>query len=230
MLIRCEKCSTLYELDEGRLPPQGAPVQCSKCQFVFKAYPPSTQAPPAASSRPGTSSDPGSGASLEGADAPLPSAEALVREGGALAGSTPIRRISTPAPSAGGGPRPVMVGEEQQYTADGRPIRKVPFPTGDPTPPVARTPPARTTGRGPGGKAPASALRWVVALVVVALLAAIAMIGWRVLASRGDRRRAGAQTRLERSAPCRDAALLAALPGSSPDQPQAGTAAVLARN
>ncbi|HEX7624244.1 MAG TPA: zinc-ribbon domain-containing protein, partial [Anaeromyxobacteraceae bacterium] len=39
MLIRCEKCTTTYELDEALLPPQGAPVQCSRCQFVFTARP-----------------------------------------------------------------------------------------------------------------------------------------------------------------------------------------------
>jgi predicted Zn finger-like uncharacterized protein len=39
VLIRCEKCATLYELDDNMLPPGGAPVQCSRCQFVFTAYP-----------------------------------------------------------------------------------------------------------------------------------------------------------------------------------------------
>ncbi|HET7753560.1 MAG TPA: zinc-ribbon domain-containing protein [Anaeromyxobacteraceae bacterium] len=41
MLIRCEKCSTTYELEERRIPPGGAPVQCSRCEHVFRAYPPS---------------------------------------------------------------------------------------------------------------------------------------------------------------------------------------------
>jgi predicted Zn finger-like uncharacterized protein len=39
VLIRCEKCSTTYELDERRIPPGGAPVQCSRCEHVFRAYP-----------------------------------------------------------------------------------------------------------------------------------------------------------------------------------------------
>ena len=43
MLIRCERCSTVYELDEKLLPPTGAPVQCTRCQHVFTAAPP--QAP-----------------------------------------------------------------------------------------------------------------------------------------------------------------------------------------
>ncbi len=40
MHIRCERCSTVYELDEGILPAGGAPVQCSRCQHLFQAYPP----------------------------------------------------------------------------------------------------------------------------------------------------------------------------------------------
>lgn len=40
MLISCEKCSTTYDLDETLLPVAGAPVQCTRCQHVFTAYPP----------------------------------------------------------------------------------------------------------------------------------------------------------------------------------------------
>ena len=40
MLIRCESCSTVYQLDESLLPPGGAPVQCTRCQHVFTAFPP----------------------------------------------------------------------------------------------------------------------------------------------------------------------------------------------
>jgi len=38
--IRCERCSTTYELDEALLAPEGSPVQCTKCQHVFTAVPP----------------------------------------------------------------------------------------------------------------------------------------------------------------------------------------------
>jgi len=38
--IQCERCATTYELDESRLPPSGAPVQCTRCQHVFRAFPP----------------------------------------------------------------------------------------------------------------------------------------------------------------------------------------------
>ena len=40
MLIRCERCSTVYELDETLLAPEGAPVQCTRCDNVFVAFPP----------------------------------------------------------------------------------------------------------------------------------------------------------------------------------------------
>ncbi|HSM92021.1 MAG TPA: zinc-ribbon domain-containing protein [Anaeromyxobacteraceae bacterium] len=40
MNIRCERCSTIYELDEALLAPEGSPVQCTKCQHVFTAVPP----------------------------------------------------------------------------------------------------------------------------------------------------------------------------------------------
>lgn len=49
MIIRCERCSTLYELDEALLAPEGSPVQCTRCQAVFTAAPPRpAPRPPAA--------------------------------------------------------------------------------------------------------------------------------------------------------------------------------------
>jgi len=57
--IRCERCATVYELDERILPPTGAPVQCTRCQHVFHAFPPQAagrtlagQPPPVAAARP----------------------------------------------------------------------------------------------------------------------------------------------------------------------------------
>ena len=40
MRIRCERCATIYELDERRLPPHGALVKCTRCEHVFRAAPP----------------------------------------------------------------------------------------------------------------------------------------------------------------------------------------------
>jgi predicted Zn finger-like uncharacterized protein len=49
--IRCERCATVYELDDRRLPARGALVKCTRCQHVFRAAPPgapsATPAPPA---------------------------------------------------------------------------------------------------------------------------------------------------------------------------------------
>lgn len=39
MIIRCERCSTLYELDESLLASEGSDVQCNRCQHVFRAVP-----------------------------------------------------------------------------------------------------------------------------------------------------------------------------------------------
>jgi len=39
VIIRCERCSTVYELDEALLAPEGSPVQCTRCQAVFTARP-----------------------------------------------------------------------------------------------------------------------------------------------------------------------------------------------
>lgn len=41
VLISCEKCSTTYVLDDAVIPPQGAPVQCTRCGHVFTAKHPS---------------------------------------------------------------------------------------------------------------------------------------------------------------------------------------------
>ncbi len=46
MQIACERCSTSYVLDDTLIPPQGAPVQCTRCGLVFTAKPPA-QAPKA---------------------------------------------------------------------------------------------------------------------------------------------------------------------------------------
>jgi predicted Zn finger-like uncharacterized protein len=40
LLIRCERCSTLYDLDDGLLSAEGSEVQCARCQHVFTVRPP----------------------------------------------------------------------------------------------------------------------------------------------------------------------------------------------
>lgn len=53
MLISCEKCSTTYVLDDGLIPPGGAPVQCTRCGNIFTAKPVSELTPPPASAMKG---------------------------------------------------------------------------------------------------------------------------------------------------------------------------------
>lgn len=45
MRIRCERCATIYELDERRLPAHGALVKCTRCDHVFRAAPPAPGSP-----------------------------------------------------------------------------------------------------------------------------------------------------------------------------------------
>lgn len=40
MLIQCEKCRTIFRLDEARLNKGGSKVRCSRCGSLFTAYPP----------------------------------------------------------------------------------------------------------------------------------------------------------------------------------------------
>lgn len=48
MQIACPRCATSYVLDDALIPPQGAPVQCTRCGHVFTATPPAAAAKPAA--------------------------------------------------------------------------------------------------------------------------------------------------------------------------------------
>jgi len=147
VLIRCDKCSTVYELDEKLLPAGGAPVQCSRCQYVFTAYPAPAAARPAPTPVP--------------TPAPEPPAGAPAR---------PATRAPRAAPPAG-----------ESRTADGRPIRKVPFPDEEPTPSPAV---ARNLARpAPPKIAPPptalASLRWIIPLLAV-LAAVAAVVAWRL--------------------------------------------------
>ena len=186
MLIRCEKCSTLYELDEKLLPRHGAPVQCSKCQHVFKAYPSSEQGAPRT-------------APLEVAPPPAGAlGDELVREGGVLASAPPPRSPTPrPAQSASGpasvppprassprAPVPAPDSTEPQFTADGRPIRKVPFPSSEPQPPGTRPVLVAPAGAGRPTSGTPPWLRWVVPVVVAVVVLAAALLAWRLIGHR----------------------------------------------
>jgi predicted Zn finger-like uncharacterized protein len=40
LIIRCERCSTTYELDDAVLDPGGSEVECSRCHHLFTVHPP----------------------------------------------------------------------------------------------------------------------------------------------------------------------------------------------
>jgi predicted Zn finger-like uncharacterized protein len=110
VLIRCEKCSTLYELDEKLLPPGGAPVQCSKCQYVFHAQAPSPgaaeiPAPPAAAKAPAAAAPPPPEPPREAA-APPPSADGPVPASPPSAAASRPAPAPTPPPAAEARPEP----------------------------------------------------------------------------------------------------------------------------
>lgn len=117
MRIRCERCATIYELDEKRLPPHGALVKCTRCDHVFRAAPPAPDAAPA------TSQDGVGAASLAGDERTAlfgfsaPGAEEQTASIAAVkppapapprrrvapsSGTSPARRGRTAAPGAGG--------------------------------------------------------------------------------------------------------------------------------
>jgi predicted Zn finger-like uncharacterized protein len=86
--IQCERCSTTYDLDDARLPPGGAKVQCTRCGHVFRA---------AAPSRTGD-------ATLVGLPAPpAPGPDRTVEAGRATAPAADASRTSVCAPGAAGG-------------------------------------------------------------------------------------------------------------------------------
>ena len=173
MLIRCDKCSTLYELEEDLLPPRGAPVQCSKCQFVFTAYPaPCTESP--------------HGGSDDAAPSPLPAPSGDPPDSFPLHAEAPdsFPLHEEMEPEAACSAPPV----ETQFTADGRPIRKVPFPkVEDPAHAGQRPGIARAAGRvsSLSGFPRQKALLWIVPLAVLAFLV-IAIVAWRMFGHRVD--------------------------------------------
>ncbi|MCH8028747.1 MAG: zinc-ribbon domain-containing protein [Candidatus Dadabacteria bacterium] len=64
MIVKCNKCSAEFRLNEDRIKPQGSKVRCSKCGHVFKLFKPEgasvSQPPPrpAAEQRPRSKSSP----------------------------------------------------------------------------------------------------------------------------------------------------------------------------
>jgi predicted Zn finger-like uncharacterized protein len=119
LVIRCERCSTLYELDDALLAPEGSPVQCTRCQHVFTAVPPRAQpqarpAVPEPERAPGASVAPSvrpvAPASAPASPRPISGPRPPVHDSPVPRGSTPaVYRPSPPAgPAAPALPRPMI--------------------------------------------------------------------------------------------------------------------------
>ncbi len=59
MKIRCEECSTVYELAETLLEPGGSKVRCSRCGHIFQAAPPAPLPSSLPEAAPGPSAEKG---------------------------------------------------------------------------------------------------------------------------------------------------------------------------
>lgn len=128
MIIRCERCSTLYDLDETLLAPQGSPVQCARCQAVFTAVPnrPGAPATPPATPSAPLESPPAPGATTAGPSPaevstvaprrPPPGPNIYRRPQPAAAPAAPVRGRAR----AGAPPRDAVSAMEARLRAAGR--------------------------------------------------------------------------------------------------------------
>lgn len=206
MLIRCEKCTTTYELDEALLPPQGAPVQCSRCQFVFTARPQQAAAPTTTRERDALTPDltpagkegwPTPTAASTPPPTPDPSAPSA-----APPQATRGRRASTATPAATTTPAVIATPTTaatstatstptstptltQKFTADGRPIRKVTMTDEEPVVSGPRPMITRAATGAPVGPIRRSGIPWL-PLLVAALAVGAVVLGWRAWSRRSD--------------------------------------------
>jgi len=203
VLIRCDKCNTLYELDDELVPVEGALVQCSKCQYVFTTYPSSENAP-ALRSRQANDAGRIEASAVQRGAVPAGSAPenlaALAARPRSAAPAVPPEwpraapleaRSGAPGSQAfsaplGGGSRLSAVpkapsASDPQFTPDGRPIRKVTVPVEESPQPTAR--PAGAMSRlpvRPGVPSRRNPIPWVIPLAIIAIIA-LAFAIWRML-------------------------------------------------
>lgn len=202
MNIRCERCSTVYELDEALLAPEGSSVQCTRCQHVFTARPPSAP-----------------GQTLVGLPAqPAP-------EDPPAAAVEAARPAPAPAPPARDLPAPT---QPAQATRVPVPARGVPPPVYRPTPGPGAVRAAPVLRKDAVGTFESrlrwhARLRWLVPVAVAGVLL-VAAVAWYLLARRAapDPARAvapaAAATRSEpRPAPAPAPTVPAVAPGSTAD-------------
>lgn len=155
MRVRCVRCATLYRLDESLLPPEGAPVQCTRCGHVFLARPEMPSAPPVRTSAAAPEVEPAAPAGMP-AGRPVVTNAAPTRnpvavppaEPTAPAGAPPARPATPPAPRpvappAAPGRNPAVMPEVAPTTPAG-------MPPGSPAAPRTVAPPAAAPVTGNG--------------------------------------------------------------------------------
>ncbi|MFH1811787.1 MAG: tetratricopeptide repeat protein [Pseudomonadota bacterium] len=128
MRVRCENCQAQYNVDDGRVPPQGVSITCPKCQTTFVVKPGSgiDQAVPLPSSG---ATPPGFGAvPLPGSTPVFPTGQSAIPLPGRAA-PTPAARPAVPFPGA---PSTPQFGQGAVPLPGGTPARggAVPLPAG----------------------------------------------------------------------------------------------------
>ncbi len=154
MQITCEKCGTVYALDDRLIPAGGAPVQCTRCGNVFTARPTAAAAPEPTrrtmvlfpnSDPPGPAFD----RTPAPAPRPAPSEPPLTTEAKVALGKTLLQfpAIQAPAPTpAAPTPRPAAPATPTRGTPAASapipegPTQRVQAPTFPPRTPTPRTP------------------------------------------------------------------------------------------
>jgi len=195
VIIRCERCSTLYELDEALLAPEGSPVQCTRCQAVFTARPPM----PAARTLVGAPAptEPGAAAPVATPTAtPVPIAPAPMAAPGTAPPAAPTSSSASPADATAARATqphpPGATARPEGAAAAPRPARTGPAvyrPRAPAAPPAVSRPPTirRDTVGAFEARLRASNLlkRLVVPLTALVLVAAVAG-GWALWRRRPD--------------------------------------------
>jgi predicted Zn finger-like uncharacterized protein len=176
LVIRCERCSTLYELDEVLLAPDGSPVQCTRCEHVFTARPPrpSDSVEARSALEPASAAEAIDATSSDAAEpaAGLPSVAAYDAEG---------RTAPAPRPESLG-PRPPA--HEPRYARGAAPsvYRPTPGPGSVRTHPVLRR---DTVGAFESRLRSTARLRWLAPAVALGVLV-LGAGGWLFLRGRVD--------------------------------------------
>jgi predicted Zn finger-like uncharacterized protein len=161
VVIRCERCSTLYELDEALLSPAGSQVQCTRCQHVFTAFPPRA-----------------AGRTLVGMPA-QPAGEPAARPPDRPTASHGVRKTPPPSASARAEPaRAVRTGPPPVY----RPSAASAPPTTGRAPLLKRD----TVGTFESRLRWSARWRWLAPLLGAVAVGTLAVAGWLVFGRRAE--------------------------------------------